>query len=256
MKKIQLLMGVMILAAFAAAGCGKKKDDAAAKPQAKIAYAIYGVGVFDTTDAAKASEWLNRGEMVTVHDTVTVPNAKDPSKSKSWAKIERTTGKVGFVDPANIEPKAFVVISPLEVFNINQASGKRLATVPVGQVGFVVEEKAEWAKVRFGYKINEQWSFAKESQKWVDQKWTQLATGVSYDAKAIGEGVELEAALRKFNDADAAKKAAGKKELETIISDGKSQFIEVAQQALAAAVEAKPADGSPAEDHGPPGGTP
>lgn len=248
-KHISSTIIAAAIAVAAYSGC-KKKDDNASRPQAKIAYAIYGIGVFDKTDSAKASEWLNRGEMVTVLDTVVIPNAKDKSKSKTWAKIERTTGKQGFADPASLEPKAFVVLRPLEVFNINQASGKKLGTVPPGQVGFVAEEKADWAKVRFGYKIYEQWSFTPESAKWVDQRWAQI-DGVSYDPTAIGQGVELETALRKFYDADATKKAAGKKELETIISDAKSQFIDVAQKALAGESqgnEAKPAESTPAEN--------
>jgi hypothetical protein len=233
-KHISSTIIAVAIAIVAYSGC-KKKDDNASKPQAKIAYAIYGIGVFDKTDSPKASEWLNRGEMVTIMETVSIPNAKDPSKSKTWAK--------------SLEPKAFVVLRPLEVFNINQASGKKLATVPPGQVGFVAEEKADWAKVRFGYKIYEQWAFNPESAKWVDQKWAQI-DGVSYDPTAIGQGVELETALRKFYDADATKKAAGKKELEAIISDAKSQFIDVAQRALAgegAGNEAKPAENVPAE---------
>lgn len=229
-----------------AAHCGKKKGEEAAKAPAKVAYAVYQAGVFDTVDAKKASEWLNRAEMVTVLETVDVPDAKDKKKSKAWAKIERTTGKQGFVDPANLESKAFVVIRPIEIFNINQAAGKKLATVPAGKVGFVVEEKGDWVKVRFGYKVNENWSFADDATKWVDQRWAQL-DGVSYDPAAIGHGVELEDAMKKFNDSDAAKKAAGKKDLETIVKDSKSQFIDVAQKALATADEAPKKEEPPAE---------
>lgn len=242
---------IYLLAAFALAvsACGKKKTDDASKPQAKIAYAVYGVGVFDTVDAKKASEWLNRAEMLTVLETVKVPDAKNPGKTKEMAKIERTTGKQGFVDPASLESKAFVVVGSLEVFNVNQASAKKLATVPAGHVGFVVDEKGDWVKVRFGYKINEKWNNSADSLKWIDQKWAQLSA-VSYDPAAIGQGIELENAMRKFLDSDAGKKKAGKKELEAIVSDGKSQFVGVAKDALAAAetpAETKPAENTPAE---------
>jgi hypothetical protein len=239
MKNISLKTTLLIIAISAATYCGKKKDGDAPKAQAKIAYAVYGAGLFDQVGAGKASEYLSRGEMVTVLDTVTPPSVKEDAKAKTWAKVERTTGKQGFVDSANLEGKAFVVIRPLDVFSINQASGKKLASVPAGQVGFIIEEKADWAKIRFGYKINENWVFSKDSTKWVDQKWAQVE-GVSYDPQAIGQGVELETALRKYNDGDAAKKAAGKKELEGIIKEAKSQFIEPAQKALAAETETKP----------------
>jgi hypothetical protein len=244
MKNLRYKILILILPAAVVFYCGKKKEGEAAKGHAKIAYAVYGVGVFDKINTGKAAEWLSRGEMVTVLENVNAPDPKDAEKTKVWAKIERTTGKQGYVDAANLESKAFVVIRPLDIFNINQASAKKLGSVPVGQVGFVVEEKADWAKVRFGYKIHEQWVFSKENTKWVDQKWAQIE-GVSYDPMAIGQGVELEAALRKYSDADAGKKAAGKKELEGIIKEGKSQFIDVAQKALAsdaAETEAKPAE--------------
>ena len=238
MKKKIAVAALVLLTAIA---CGKKKStEEAPKTQARIAFAVYQVGLFDTVDAKKASEWLNRGEMVTVLDTVNVPDAKDPKKSKSWAKIERTTGKQGFVDHANVESKAFVTVGPLEVYNINQASGKKVATVPAGQVGFVSDEKADWVKVRFGYKVYENWSGAADALKWADGKWAQLSQ-VSYDPAAIGQGIELETAMRKFNDADATRKAQGQKELEKIIADGTSQFVEVARRALDGA-QATPAN--------------
>lgn len=229
MKNKFALSAVVLLAAIA---CGKKKSaDEAPKAQARIAFAVYQIGLFDTVDAKKASEWLNRGEMVTVLETVNVPDAKDPKKSRSWAKIERTTGKQGFVDASNLENKVFVTVGPLEVFNINQASGKKIATVPAGQVGFVSEEKADWVKVRFGYKVYENWSGASDALKWADGKWAQL-NQVSYDPAAIGQGIELETAMRKFLDADATKKAQGQKELEKIVTDGTSQFVETARRVL------------------------
>lgn len=233
--------------AFTLGACGKKKTEDGSKGQAKIAYAIYGIGVFDSVDSKKASEWLSRAEMLTVLETVKVPDAKNPGKTKEMAKIERTTGKQGFVDAANLESKAFVVIGSLEVFNINQASAKKLATVPAGHVGFVADEKGDWVKVRFGYKINEKWNTSADSLKWIDQKWAQLSA-VSYDPAAIGQGVELENAMRKYLDSDAAKKAQGKKELEAIISEGKSQFVSVAREAITEApAEQKPSENKPAE---------
>ncbi|MBN8220177.1 MAG: hypothetical protein J0L53_04600 [Spirochaetes bacterium] len=249
MKNLRLKTMTLVFAATLAGYCGKKKENEAPKAQAKIAYAVYGTGLYDQIGASKASEYLNRGEMVTVLEIVTPPSVKEDAKSKSWAKIERTTGKQGFFDASHLESKAFVVIRPLDVFSINQASGKKLATVPAGQVGFIVEEKADWAKIRFGSNINEGWGFAKENSKWVDQKWAQVE-GVSYDAAAIGQGVELETALRKYATSDAAKKAAGKKELEAIVKEGKSQFIEVAQKALAAENETKSEETKPADAPG------
>lgn len=254
MKMKVLLAIVPAFVALVATNCGKKKGDEKSAQQARVAYAVYACGLYEKVDAKEASEWLNRAEMVTVLESVEVPNAKDKKKSKTWLRIERTTGKQGFVDPANFESKAFVVLRPIELFNINQAAGKKVATVPPGKVGFIIEEKGEWVKVRFGYKLYENWSYTEEATKWGEQRWMQLE-GVSYDPAAIGHGVELEDALRKFNDSDAKKKAAGKKELEAIVKDAKSQFIDVAQKALTAseeppkneepAAENKPAENSP-----------
>lgn len=231
MKKTSYSIIVATAVATLAFNACKKKEESAPKPQAKIAYAVYGAGVYDTTASAKVAEYLNRGEMVTVVDTVNAADPKNAKKTISWAKIERTTGKQGFVVSSYLENKAFVVLRPLEVFNINQAAGKRLATVPPGQVGFIAEEKGEWAKVRFGYNIYEDWTIKPEAKKWVDNRWAQVE-GVSYDPVAIGQGVELDNALQKFNDKDAKKQEAGKKELQGIISDGKSPFIAIAQKAL------------------------
>lgn len=259
MKTKALPAIALAVIAFTVSYCGKKKGDEKPTQQAKVSYAVYACGLYEKTDAKEASEWLNRAEMVTVLESVEVPNPKDKKKSKTWLKIERTTGKQGYVDPANFENKAFVVLRPVELFNINQASGKKVATVPPGKVGFVVEEKGEWVKVRFGYKVYENWSYTEEATKWGEQRWMQLE-GVSYDPAAIGQGVELEDALKKFNDADAKKKAAGKKELEAIVKEAKSQFIDVAQKALAAGEEVpkkeEPApENQPAENAAPaPGG--
>ncbi|MBV6493647.1 MAG: hypothetical protein LDLANPLL_01670 [Turneriella sp.] len=229
MKTLKYFPFIFLILFFA---CGKKKDGSAKDPQPAIAYAVYGTGVYNEAGGAKPVEYLNRAEMVTVLNSVTVETGKKDAPKKTWAKIERTTGKQGFVDAANLAAKAFVVVQPLEVFNVNQASGKRLATVPVGQVGFIVEEKAGWAKVRFGYRVSEDWSLSKEATKWLDEKWAQVE-GVSYDAAAIGQGVELETALRKFADANDKKKTEGKAELEKIVKEERSQFIEVARKVLA-----------------------
>ncbi len=229
-----------------ALACGKKKTDGAPAQQARIGYAVYQLGLYDTPDAAKASEWLNRAEMVTVLETVSVANPKNAAKKVEWAKIQRTTDKQGYVDATRIESKAFVVTGKLDIYNINQVSGKKLATVAEGHVGFVVEEKGDWAKVRFGYKIYEKWDQANPTVKWIDQQWAQL-NAVSYDPVAIGEGVEFENAARKFFDADAKKKEQGKKDLETIINDGKSQFIPAARNVLATSVEVAPSEPAPAE---------
>lgn len=237
---------LVISAVVISTACGKKKPDAVPGQSARIAYTIYQLGLYEKPDAPKATEWLNRAEMVTVLETVSVPNAKDPSKKVEWAKIERTTGKQGYCDATRLESKAFVVTGNLDIYNVNQISGKKLATVPEGHVGFVVEERGDWAKVRFGYKIFEKWDQPKPAQKYVDQQWAQL-TGVSYDPVAIGEGVEFEAAARRFFDADAKKKAQGKKELETIVNDGKSAFTALAKNVLATDVEAAPAEAPAAE---------
>lgn len=226
--------------------CGKKKTEAGPGPQARIAYTVYQLGLYEKPDAAKASEWLNRAEMVTVLETVSVPNPKDATKKVEWAKIERTTGAKGYVDATRLESKAFVVTGNLDIFNVNQVSGKKLTTVPEGHVGYVVEERGDWAKVRFGYKIFEKWDDPKSPQKWIDQQWAQL-TAVNYDPAAIRDGVEFEAAARKFYDADAKKKAQGKKDLETIVNDGKSAFATLAKNVLATAVESAPAEAAPAE---------
>lgn len=232
---------------FVAASCGKKKSaEEAAKAQARIAYAVYQAGLFDAVDAKKPSEWLNRGEMFTVLETLSVPDAKNPKTSRTWARIERTTGKLGYVDASNCESKAFVTLGPLEIFNINQASGKKVATVPAGQVGFVADEKGDWVKVRFGYKVHENWSSDAEALKWADGRWAQL-NQVSYDPAAIGQGIELETAMRKFVDADATKKAQGKKELEKIVSEGTSQFVELARRQLEQSPAAPAAEAAPSE---------
>lgn len=257
MKMKALPAIALAVIALANNNCGKKKGDEKPAQQAKVSYTVYACGLYEKTDSKEASEWLNRAEMVTVLESVEVPT-KDKKKTKIWLKIERTTGKQGFADPANFESKAFVVLRPVELFNINQASGKKVATVPPGKVGFIVEEKGEWVKVRFGYKVYENWSFTEDATKWGDQRWMQLE-GVSYDPAAIGQGVELEDALRKFNDTDAKKKATGKKELEAIVKDAKSQFIDVAQKALAASEETPKkeepaAENKPAENTAPAAG--
>ncbi|AFM12550.1 hypothetical protein [Turneriella parva] len=245
--KMQRSIPVLIISSLMLfAACGKKKTETQPGQQARIAYTVYQLGLYEKTDAAKASEWLNRAEMVTVLETVSVPDAKNPAKKVEWAKIERTTGKQGFVDATRLESKAFVVTGNLDIFNVNQVSGKKLTSVPQGHVGFVVEERGDWAKVRFGYKVYEKWDQPKPTLKYVDQQWAQL-TGVSYDPVAIGEGVEFEAAARKFFDADAAKKAQGKKDLETIVNDGKSAFATLAKNVLATAIESAPAEAAPAE---------
>lgn len=248
MQLKQILPSLILAIAVGASACGKKKTDGTPSQQARIGYAIYQIGLYDKPDSAKASEWLNRAEMVTVLETLNVANPKNPAKKVEWAKIERTTGKQGYVDATRIESKAFVVTGNLDIYNINQVSGKKLATVPEGHVGFVVEEKGDWAKVRFGYKIFEKWDQTKPTLKWIDQQWAQLS-GVSYDPVAIGEGVEFESAARKFFDADVKKKEQGKKDLETIVNDGKSQFVPAARNVLATAVEVAPVDQpAPAEE--------
>lgn len=217
----KIIISLIFTVALASA-CGKKKDQAvtdAVKP-ARLAYAIYQTGLFDTTDAKKASEWLNRGEMVTVLEEVNIPDAKDPKKSKAWTKIQRTTDKVGFVDSKHLGGKAFVVVGPLDVFNINQATGKRRGTVLPGQVGFVTEEKGEWAKVRFGYKVFEDWPDLTK-QAWVDDGWAQL-NQVSYEPILIGQATEFEAAVRQLASDDNDKKEKGRAALEKIAQSDSS----------------------------------
>lgn len=257
MKKTGYSIIVAAAAATLVLNACKKKEESAPKPQAKIAYAIYGVGLYDSTGSAKAAEWLNRGEMVTVTDTVVVPDAKNPKKSTTWAKIERTTGKQGYVVNANLESKAFVVVQPLEVFNINQAAGKRLATVPPGQIGFIVEEKGEWAKVRFGYHVYEDWSSAPEAKKWVEQKWVKFE-GVSFDPVTIGQGIELESAIQRINGTDAKKREAGIKELRLLVTEGKTPFLSQAQTVLSRVDDSgtPPADTSLPSTDIPPMGAP
>lgn len=210
--------------------CSKKKEQAGQQTERRIAYAIYQTGLYDTVDAKKVSEWLNRGEMVTVLEEVNQPDPKDPKKNKTWAKIQRTTDKVGYVDPKHLAAKAFVVLAPLDVFNINQVAGKKRGTVLPGQVGFVTEEKAGWAKVRFGYKVFQSWNDLSQTA-WVDDGWAQL-TQVSYDPAIIGQALELETALRNFSSNDNEKKQRAQKELEKIVSEGSSQFVDVARQVL------------------------
>lgn len=244
---MQRLIPVLTLSSLAIFfACGKKKPEAGAGPQARIAYTIYQLGLYEKPDKVKLIKWLNRAEMVTVLETVTIPDPKDAKKNIEWAMIERTTGEKGYVEGSNLEAKVFVVTGNLDVFNVNQVSGKKVATVPAGHVGFVVEERGDWAKIRFGGRIFEKWDEVKPTTKWIDQQWAQL-TGVSYDPVAIGEGVEFEAAARKFFDKDEKKRTQGKKDLETIVNEGKSAFATLAKNVLATAVESAPAEAAPAE---------
>ena len=195
MKRV--IFTLVLTAAIHTSACGKNKGESSTWQHTRIAYTVYQSCLYEKPDATgKALEWLNRAEMVTVLETFSVPLAKDPSKKAEWAKIERTTGKQGYMDATRLESKAFVVTGNLDIFNVNQVSGKKLATVPQGHVGFVVEERGDWAKIRFGSRIFEKWDQPKPTTKWIDQQWTQL-TGVSYDPIAIGEGVEFEAAARR-----------------------------------------------------------
>jgi len=218
MRKFLLLLFTVLL--MVSVGCKKTpKNDAQVKPAVDKKYAKYRIAVYKTPELKKWLATLAKAESV---DLLNVEDINIKGKTVKVAKIKLSDDTEGFIKLTYLADAPVVFLQETKGFSRNNKLSSVKFTIPIGTLGFTVDEKGNWIKVFLG-KLN---------GKWIGDCWVK--EGYSSDENIILNAQEYEKSLTTLNKKDAkedAKKDAIKKleELQTggtVFSDLAQSFLE------------------------------
>ncbi len=208
----------ILLAALLIISPGCKKDKVA-EQEVTIAkkYAKYRKAVYKDKEMTKWLATLAKAEDVSLLEEEEYKNSKD--KSDTISKIKLADDSIGYVESRHLADKPIVFTKDTKAY-VRPTSGSQLyATIPKGELGFIVEEKGLWAQVFIG-EIN---------GKNVTRQWVE--DGYTSDENTVLEAKEYARALENIEKKDPAIKAEAEKNLERL-SNGSSVIAELAKEKL------------------------
>ncbi len=232
MKKSLLLLAVICITSILFVSCKKQEtpviqDDAAGQSATVLTNkcAKYRVSVFKDQEMKKWLATLNKGEMVSVLEEITLPKEND--KEILISKIKLSDDTEGFIKSDYLALKAVVInMDNVNAYERNNTTSKSKAVLPKGYIAMVDSEKANWIQIS-GSPL--------EDKKNVWKLWIQ--EGFSEDPELIQDAVMLESAREVFSGVKEGDKEEAKKQIE-LLSKKANIIAEAAQKLL----EATPID--------------
>jgi|GEM_PF-1360916 len=197
MKKIVIIL-IVLMALSTACNRGKtsKKDEVIAKK-----YCIVNLGVYKTKMQKKAIKWMTRGESLSLLGTEMVTPVN--KKAYEVSKVQISSGEIGYATSKYLGEKPAVFIKDTRTFSSNNKTSRILGKIPRGSLGFIMEEKAGWAKVYAVF-------YEKGKKKTVWMQWIQDGYSSDEDLMVdarIYESIQkmMAAAPGKITDKDISK---------------------------------------------------
>jgi len=188
MKKYLLIS--LIFSLVMAFAC-KKEDSKSESAESAIVSkcARYAASVYKDKERTVWLATLSKTEIFDLLSTEIITNNK--GAVAEVAHIRLSDGAEGYLETKHIANKAIVFTQDTKTYQRNNTGSKITATMPVGTLGFVLEEKAEWLQVYIG-QLDGQWL----TQTWVNE-------GYSTDADLINDARLYEEAVTVIRNKDA-----------------------------------------------------
>jgi len=203
MKKLILI--ACALALVAPLGCKKKEGESDDKSIARK-YALYQVSVYKDRDFKEWLATLEKAESVDLLKEEQYINQK--RMQIDLAQVKLADGKEGYLESKHLADKPIVFIEESTRLFVRPNMGSKVfCTVPKGTIGFIKEEKADWAMVYIG----------NLDGKWVTGQWTK--GGYSADENLVVEAKDYEAAMALLKEQKPEKKDAAQKSAKEKLSE-------------------------------------
>lgn len=173
---------------FSFSGC-KKTDQEKKADSLATKFAKFELSVFKDSSMDRKS-WLvtlAKGESVELISEETV---KINNKDVKISKVKLLDNSIGYIQSDNLAVKTIVFIEKnVKVYNRPGIDTGDFATITIGTVAFVTDEKADWYKIDIG----------KVGEKYVIGKWVK--GGISDNIELIADAVSLEKQRGILSDA-------------------------------------------------------
>ena len=199
MKKYLLItLAFSIVMAFAC----KQDESSSGTTESKIVSkcAKYSVNVYKDKERTAWMANLSKTEIVDQLSTEIISNNK--GAVAEVAHIRLSDGAEGYLETKHLADKTIVFTQDTKAYQRNNTGSKINATIPIGTLGFVIEEKSEWLQVFIG-QIDGQWL----TQTWVNEGYSTETASIN-DARLYDEALTV---LRNKESKEADKVKAIKK---------------------------------------------
>ena len=197
-------------------GCQKNKEMGEEVSIAKK-YAKYRVSVYKEKELKTWMATLEKAEDVSLLSEESYTDNK--GRSKEISKIKLADDSVGYIESRHLADTPIVFTTNTKAF-VRPTSGSRIfATIPKGELGFIIGEKGLWVQIYVG----------KIKDKNVTQQWVE--GGYISDANVVLEAKQYALALSALEDKDSEKRSNAEKIFEDL-SNGSSVIAEMAKEKL------------------------
>lgn len=177
MKKL-ILFALIPAVMFACKKDAEKKADEAALVKK---YAKYGHAVYEDQEMKKWMATLSKAEGVEFDPAKIIIQPK----GEDIAIVKLSDGKTGYVQMKHLADKPVIFIEDTRAHERNNPASRVFATIPKGSIGFIVDEKSDWAQIFVG----------KVGDKWITQQWVKggysTDENLLIDAKIFEEAISV-----------------------------------------------------------------
>jgi lipoprotein LenA len=224
-KLIVLLLIPMILLSCKKKPSGETSGDGqTSEPVLKKQYARYAVNIFKDKELKNALTFISKAEEVEAD----MENKSKNEKGIEVVFVKLTDGQKGYIELRHLAQKPIVFIEDTKAHFRNNVASPVHATIPAGTIGFIIDQKDNWAQVFVG----------QIKGLWVTQQW--IRGGYQSDDKLLIDAKIYEEALALLAKKEKKKAIAKLEEL----SSSQNIFKELAAKKIEeanAATEETPA---------------
>lgn len=208
----------ILLATLLAISSGCKKDKEAEKDVAIAKkYAKYKKAIYEDKEMKKWVATLEKAEDVSLLEEEEYKNSK--GQTDKISKIKLADDKIGYVESRHLADRPIVFTKETKAF-VRPTSGSRIfATIPKGELGFIIEEKGLWVQVYVG----------EVDGKNITKQWVE--DGYTADENTVLEAKEYARTLAGLKEDDPEKISEAEENLEKL-SSSSSVIGELAKEKL------------------------
>ena len=212
------LFAILMMASVLVACKGQKQEEPVVEePTSEQKFAKFRIGVSENPDLKKSFTVLAKAEAI---EQLEVLPSEDPDKAV--AKIKLSDDSIGYVKARHLGGQPVVFTQETKAFDRNNATSRVKQTIPVGSIGFIMDERKNWVKIYVG----------KIEDNWVTDEWVE--GGYEMNSDLLLEARDLEEARNTLLDekakdeakSEALEKLEKLKSSSTVIAQAAKEFAE------------------------------
>ncbi len=207
-----------------AGGCKKEPETIRDEGAMTKKYARFKTGAYGDRELKKVLTSVSKGEPV---DLLGFEKVSINKREIDVSRIRLSGDRLGFLKSEFLAEKPAIFTEETKSYVKNSAGSESSFTIPMGALGFIVEEKANWTRIFFGNIYT-----GTGTKKWIEDKWVQ--GGFVTDEKMIPEACAYEeASFIMADNSSSVKDFDTAREILTRLKNGNGIYSELGKIKLA-----------------------